>query len=693
MKTSPIRIRLFLKLLLCIHFVLAVCACDQKKITEFETANYNTAKDSIKIWISQSKQVNTSPERRLFLLQKILKAVLKIENDTLKSDYLKRLSYECLKAKDTRIFKKVNREAILAAAKIKDSNSLANLYWDLGIFYRENSVKSDSSYYNYKLANNLFNALNDHYSSGRMLLEMAWIQNFIGDYTGSDITAIKAIEKLKSLDKFDKYIDLKRCYILLGDNAQLLNDYDRSLIYFNQALEYLKKSKSGKIKEQIISNSIALVYQSKGQHKTAIDYFKGIISVDSLRYKNPKLYARALSNLAYSYLKIDNTSQLPELFFKAAALQDDINDSRGKVSSNFRIAEYFLENKDTVNASKYLSEAKKMASLTSDNKALLKILRMYPRVDPDNVVHYSQEYLTLNDSLLTQERKIRNKFARIQFETDEFIAKNEYLSRQNKWWVSIAIALFLLGLATFIIVSQRIKNQNLRFKEQQQLSNQEIFNLLLSQKEKVQEGKKLEQKRISEELHDGVLGKMLGARMMLLGLNKKNDPAAVAERARAISILQEVEGEVRAISHELSHAAYQKIDNFILSIKDLLQTVKNASNINIDFEYSSELDYDSLQGEIKINLYRMIQEIIQNAVKHAACNNIKLVFKEIKGLLKVTISDDGKGFILNKGTKKGIGTRNIKSRIKKINGNWIIDSNLGKGTKVSLSIPIVNSNS
>ena len=57
---------------------------------------------------------------------------------------------------------------------------------------------------------------------------------------------------------------------------------------------------------------------------------------------------------------------------------------------------------------------------------------------------------------------------------------------------------------------------------------------MLAQSEKVEEGKKMEQKRVSEELHDGVLGKMLGARMMLLGLNKKTDPEAIEGRAKAI---------------------------------------------------------------------------------------------------------------------------------------------------------------
>jgi signal transduction histidine kinase len=212
---------------------------------------------------------------------------------------------------------------------------------------------------------------------------------------------------------------------------------------------------------------------------------------------------------------------------------------------------------------------------------------------------------------------------------------------------------------------------------------------LLAQNEKVEEGKKLEQKRVSEELHDGVLGRMLGARMMLLGLNKKTDPHAMAERGKAISMLQDVEGEVRSISHELSHAAYQKIHNFILSIKDLLNNVENATKIKIDFIFADDLDYDALTGEIKINLYRIIQECVQNAVKHAACDHIKISFDADLETLRIVIVDDGKGFVVKKG-KKGIGTRNITSRVKKVKGTWQLDSMIGEGTKVSVQIPIVS---
>ena len=264
------------------------------------------------------------------------------------------------------------------------------------------------------------------------------------------------------------------------------------------------------------------------------------------------------------------------------------------------------------------------------------------------------------------------------------------LARQKQLWTGIAATLLLLAISSIIIISQRRKNEKLRFEEEQQASNQKIFNMLLSEKSKIEEGKKLAQKRISEELHDAVQGRIQGIRMILLGLNKRNTPEAVAQRSEVIAELQDVQEEVRAISHELSHSAYQKIYGFITTIQDLLNDVKKSAGLQSSFLFDEDLDWDGLSGEVKINVYRIIQESIQNCVKHAKAKNVALTFHiQNNELFKVVLKDDGKGFKVKKG-KKGIGMRNINSRIEKLKGTWQINSAVGEGTTVILYIPIKN---
>jgi signal transduction histidine kinase len=234
---------------------------------------------------------------------------------------------------------------------------------------------------------------------------------------------------------------------------------------------------------------------------------------------------------------------------------------------------------------------------------------------------------------------------------------------------------------------QRIKNQRLRFQQQQQEANQEIFNLMLSQKQKLEEGKQTEQKRISEELHDGILGEMNGVRMILLGLNKKGDQSAIALREQAIEKLKEVQEEIRTISHELNDASYQKFNNFMISMEELLKSVCGPAELHYHFTYDEDMDWDQLEGTTKINLYRIVQESLQNCVKHAQADTVFISFETNEKNIVVSIQDNGKGFDPTFG-RKGIGHKNIKSRIEKLKGKWQLKSAPGIGTTVLLEIPL-----
>ncbi|MGB5460755.1 MAG: ATP-binding protein, partial [Eudoraea sp.] len=439
-------------------------------------------------------------------------------------------------------------------------------------------------------------------------------------------------------------------------------------------------------KQNVLNNNIGNSYKEQGDYLKAIPYFEKAVSTDSLLIKNPKSYALALDNLAYSQFKTGKMKISEANLKKALQINIQENYLDQIAMSRYHLAEYFLTERDTTLAIANAQEALEIAKEGSDNQLVLETLKLYPLLDPENAPSYLKEYLVLNDSLQEEDRKIRNKFARIRFETDEFIAENQLLARQRQLWIGIAIGLFLLAISVLIIISQRAKNRNLRFQQQQQQANQEIFELMLAQNQKLEEGKQSEQKRISEELHDGILGEMNGIRMMLLGLNKKIDDNAISMRGAAIEKLQGVQEEIRTISHQLNDASYQKFHNFIISIEDLLRNICDAANLEYHFKYDEGLDWDALSGDIKINLYRVIQESLQNSIKHSAATRINLEMDSTDSALKVTLKDNGQGFDTKKG-KKGIGHKNITSRVNKLNGDWSLESKPGKGTLVTVQVP------
>ncbi|WP_396634298.1 ATP-binding protein [Maribacter sp. R86514] len=672
-----------------IILLLLQCFSCSKKEPAKSVQETTNSKDSISIWIAESNNTKTTEEQKLALQLKAFNLAENTNNDSLKALYFSKLSIDQNFITDSLLYRKVNKNAISVNKRINDSVGVANAYWDLGAFLNKRTIK-DSAFFYYGEALDIFETTEDKYSAGQLHLNMAVIQMKIKDYIGSEANTIKAIEHFKSI-KND--IKLSNCYNILGIVLNDLKEYDKSLSYYKESLFYLKKTSNSKIEEASLINNIGVTYRNNKQYPQAIENFEKVLSTNNLYTKSPGLYAKAMSNLATAKLYSKDTVNVERLLIKAIKIKEKLDDTGSLASSYHSYAEYKAYARDTLMAISKAKLAEELSITGNSNEQLLKTWQYLAILDKQHASDYFQKFTKLNDSLQIAERKQLNKFARISFETDEFIAENielesekETLSKQKQIWIGIATGFFLLGLSIYIIINQRAKNQKLKFDQQQQANNQEIFNLMLMQKQKVDEVKRLEQKRISEELHDGVLGKMLGARMILTGLNKRATDEAIQEKSKALGSLQEIENEIRSISHELSHSAYQKINNFTDSVETLLASNK-IKKIKTIFIYNEDENWDSLDGEIKINVYRIIQETFQNAIKHSKCSYFEVTFYRNDVDFKVIMSDNGIGYNVNKG-KKGIGIRNVTSRIDKLNGTLHIDSAEGQGTTISLNIPI-----
>lgn len=638
--------------------------------------------DSIAYWLDEK---NSSSEKNYkYNLGKAFNYALEEQNDSLKSKYFSKISYYNSILGDSLQFRRSNKIALKLSEKMKDSNALANNHWDLAYFLEDIAVE-DSAYYHFSQAEKIFKTLKNDYSRARVLYNMALVQASVKDYTSSEITTIEAIELFKPLKKD---YNLYMCYNNLGSVTNALNEYDKALEYYSKSLFYLDKSDKSNLNRFNVINNIGKVYHDKGQYRKALESFEQVISADSLYNKDARLYSIALSNYANSKNRLGDTIGVLSLLKKALKIKDSINDTKSLATTYYEIAEYYLSKKDTAMALQYAQNSKTISEQTSNNLRVLESLELMAELDPINSSLYTQEYIKLNDSLIREERSTRNKFTRIRFETDEFIEQNELLTRQRQLWIGIAIALFVLAAFVLITIDQRRKNQKLRFEQAQQKANQEIFNLLLAQNKKVEEGKQLEKKRISEELHDGILGQMLGIRLILSGLNNKTDSDSVLKRSDLLKKLQGLEEEIRTISHELSRASQEKIHNFIVSIEELVKTIQDSSKMKCHFEYDHKIDWDQLKGDIKINIYRIVQESLQNCIKHAKATKVDLLFESEGDHVRIIVLDNGVGFDQKKG-KRGIGLKNINSRLEKLKGTYDIQSKIGQGTKVIVTIPCI----
>ncbi|WP_143070757.1 tetratricopeptide repeat-containing sensor histidine kinase [Flagellimonas taeanensis] len=650
----------------------------------------NSKIDTIQQLIQKAKDSVQLPfEIRKAFLKKAKNEAFTLTNDTIILEQLSEISLAYKTLEDSLEFRETNKQVMIMSQETDMFTPLGNSHWDLASFFKSYGAL-DSAFYHYKKALNSFEQLPKSIPSditkARILYSMGQIQDSYKDYLGAEISTTSALRI------FDEQGDTKRiynCYNLLAIIASGMGDSDKSLEYYEKAGSYLDKLPSVNTIRTIFQNQNNIAHEllRKEDYSLAKTSYERLLSNKSLRDKDIELYSLANTSLAYAIFKSENKFDEPEqLLIKSIEINDSINYLDDKARAKQYYAELLAAKGDTANALQYAKESRTVARETHNNDRLLEVLQLLTQLDKANAANYANAYYELNEVIKEEERTKRDKFARIRLDTDKIKEENVLLSRERQLWAGAVLGLVVLGLTTTVIVLQYINNNRLKFKQKQQESNQEIYNLMLSQQGKFEEGRQLEQKRISEELHDGILGEMLGIRLLLSGLNERGDSASVEQRAAFIEKLREVEEDIRTISHELNHASYEKFHNFIVSLEELVSSIQKSSGISCSFTYDKKVHWDNLLGDIKINAYRIVQETLKNCVKHAKCKNIAISFGSTDDKLKLTIKDDGVGFDTNKG-KRGIGLRNIISRVKKINGVFDIQSIKGKGTTISVSIP------
>ena len=242
------------------------------------------------------------------------------------------------------------------------------------------------------------------------------------------------------------------------------------------------------------------------------------------------------------------------------------------------------------------------------------------------------------------------------------------------WWFDSLIVLLVLGLI-YSFIRHRI-NLLRKEKEAQELYSKQLM-----------EVSEAERKRIASELHDG-LGQnlLIIANRAKLGL-KKDDPAMIKKEFENISetALESID-DVRKIAYNL-HPLQLEEFGISKALESMLKRL--ASLINIKLNYTIDNIDDFIPRDKSIHLYRMIQETINNSIKHSGADEIEVLVMRDDHSINSIIRDNGKGF--NPGIKvSGYGLRGLNERVKILGGNMIIESSSGNGTIIKFIIPIKN---
>ena len=666
-----------------ILLIIVFFACTKKK-PEYRSIAYS--EDSLSVYLSKANDFTSYPQKRQDYIRKAADIIADQPNDSIHRVNLFRVANRYFNISNWNAYKETVSQVLEQSEISKDTVSVAKAYTYLGDYYGGQSV-SDTAFIYYFKAEKIYLKLNDNFNLAQTRLSKATLQYNESDYLGSEISVFKALSALKGIKENDELYD---AYNLLGLVYNELGEYDK-------AIEFLKKSiviidnKTTPVEFQSKAttlNNMGLVYQNLNRNDIAVSYFEnGLKHKKELILYRPIIYAMLLDNLAYSRFKLQRDDDIPELFYKSLRLRDSLKLTNGIIITKVHLSEYYQSKKDFIKASQFANEALVTARNSKNHRNMLLPLKQLSIINPKKASIYNKEYIHINDSLQKAERKMGDKFTRIEYETNEIKQENTYLTAQNRNLIYIFGSILILGLFLYIVKAQKAKERTLLHKQEQQRANEEIYNLMISQHNNVELIRRNEKRRVAQELHDGVLGRMFGVRMNLDSLNKIYDESASNQRTSYLAELKNIEQDIRGISHDLSREKSELINNFVAIVNQLFEGQRKMFRTKLFSKIDSAIEWEQMSNAVKINLYRIVQESLQNTNKYAKAENISIEFKKEGQNVFLEIKDDGIGFDTNR-AKKGIGLQNMLSRINECNGTFEITSQKGEGTIIRATVPI-----
>lgn len=659
--------------------------------TKNKTASFSNNEANLDMLYAMYDNPKLDRKFRIAYAEKALELLNTRKCDTITTSNYFRLAYFYADIKDLKKSNSYYKIVIDKATQIKDSTRLAKTNLNLGSYYY-NSYAFDTAYYYYCKAEKTINKKNKT-KILQILLSKANIIGLKSDYAASEVQTIKALKIAKEINNVSF---MYNCYITLGNDLTGMNNYEKAIEYYNKALDFANKFKSDPqyyIIKAMPYNYISYAYQKKKDYKNALLYAQKGLQFADFKKVNPALYCYLTNNLGYAQLKLHDPSCLAH-FEETLQIGKNIGSAIVQIISKMNQSEYFLAQKDTTKALTWMLDAKNAAKKHAFFEEELKALQLLGKIEPKKEAFYTTLYSKLSDSLQVVERATRDKFARIEFETNEISTEKKVVETENKKLIQqvlimsgISLAIVLLVLALLYIKNQKTKLKELEFEKEQQEANSLINKLMLEQQQAMETGRNLEKQRISLELHDDVMSKLAGVRLNLYALKYRQDPETIQNCLDQLPEMQNIEANIRAITHDLVRADSNSPVSFASIVQTFCDEKERQLGITFQLKMDEAIDWNKINNTVTLTLYRILQEAIQNIQKYAEANLVFVSILEQNQHILMTIEDNGKGFDSNT-SKKGIGLKNMNKRVVNLNGEISIVSLVDKGTKINLAIPI-----
>ena len=494
---------------------------------------------------------------------------------------------------------------------------------------------------------------------------------------------------LKAIHIFEKLNDQENLSLEWGELGYRMKK--RNL---EKALQYMQKAKyiaeKNTLRKPLLSiyNNYGVLKEMKKEYDSALFFYnKGLALKQKINDQVGIPYS--LNNIAGVFVLRKQFDKAEENYQKALEIRKKINDTVGIAENYSYLGDVYFTKNDFKKAINFyqkttdITDKHKYLGLSQDTYR--KISECYEALDDkENALLNFKKFSALKDSLVNQDTNSKIAELEVKFDTNE--KEKQLLQKQAevetsriKFSVAIVFAILASIIGFLFYRQQRLKNKQ---------QHQEFE--LKSAMAQIENQNKLQEQRlsISRDLHDNI-----GAQLTFIISSLENTKFGIPNLETAVEKrLDKISDFTRNTIVELRDTiwAMNKSD---FTMEDLSSRIFNfvehaqSANQNIQFNFSidEKLKNKKFSSVVGVNLYRTIQESVNNAMKYANANHIIINAEKFKEGLKIEIKDDGKGFD-TENVDLGNGLLNMKKRMEEIDGNFSINSEIGKGTSVNVEL-------
>ncbi len=530
----------------------------------------------------------------------------------------------------------------------------------------------------------------------KSLIESDIIAGNIAYFKGNHDDALHIyMQALKIAENFKLHQQISSVCNEIGTLFKKNKDFKNSLMYFQRALQEAIIAKSDTDKANSYNN-IGLIYEEEGDYNKALkQYQQSLIAYQKTNNKLGESYS--LEYIGYVYGLMKNYTPAIENLLKSLKLRKELKDNYGVAVCLIELTEIYRDKKDYIKAIEYGQQAiafsKEINYPDMLQKGYFLLFQIYEKKqDINKALNAHKKYVSVKDSIFNISKSKQINELQTKYETEKKQQKISLLSKENTIQKlklrqrDGAILVISISFLFFSVIAYLLYNRY-RLKQRTRLQRAVILQQDLATKA-VLNAEENERRRISGELHDG-LGQMFSAVKINLSaltedLNFKDDHSKLMFD-KTLDLVDESCKEVRSISHQMAPNVLLK-SGLATAVRDFIGKIDERKlKINLEtFGLQERLDQN-----IETVLYRVIQETVNNVIKHAQASSLDIQLTKDEDGISVMIEDNGKGFDTSSVENfEGIGLKNIRSRVAFLKGTVDFSSNIGQGTLVAIFIPL-----